>query len=195
VINPDGQEALLAGAFEVGDDIPTQFIELQLAEGWNLVALPFTPRLRDPLRLFGSDTLTVKLVKEINKGVRGRFKGIQYTYDEVTALQALEGYFVYIPSATGRSISVLGDPLASTVDLPITVGWNIIGVPDPQNAGQFRERSTLIKSVQRYDTPGQAFSSLANADFMEPGVGYFVFVKSDLTIRYTLTGEGRRTAK
>ncbi len=164
-------------------------VPINLGFGWNLVALPFLPDIQNPVALFGPGTRTVKLVKNTATATPGKpYLGITYGYVDATALEPFVGYFVFYPSAAGRSFAAYGKDPASTAigapvafnDFDLTPGWNIFGVDADTRASVFQARG--VTSIQRYDPATQKYVALSPTDALRRGVGYYAFVKTLVTL-------------
>jgi len=145
-------------------------ISLPLRPGWNTISLPVTPAIASADTALG-DAFSSLLFS---------FEPTGYAYERAETVGVGTGYFVYSDEDT--SITVSGVP-AREVSIPLSPGWNLIGVPfgeideittSPPDA-IWEEFFWFNPDLRRYETE----SSLL------PGRGYWVaaFEECDLLIR------------
>ena len=99
---------------------------LSLAPGWNFVSLPLTPHETSPSSLFVDPTTSAPLLL----GNSWNYGGDQY--DEVTAIEALVGYWLYAKDPA--TLLIDGVPIEpdsnDNVLVPLAGGWNMFGPID-----------------------------------------------------------------
>lgn len=149
-------------------DVPiTQTI--QLAQGWNLIAINLTPADNSIATLFKS--LDVTEIKTMDSFWR---KDQADVFNLLKSLTAGEGYLVNMNSAA--TLSLTGTPLTRSVQIPSGSDWQLIGNPY-QKSVPFVNLFTasdisMIKNFEGFWIPDAgAINSISS---FEVGKGYFV---------------------
>jgi hypothetical protein len=133
-----------------------QEMQLPLSRGWNLISLPFDPVTPAVADCF-SGAVTASNV--------WRWDAAAKQYRQVTAMKALEGYWVY--AAADATVTVRGTVPANTV-ISLAAGWNLVGV-----AGM----TAPAAGMQAWSTDsGSMAGAMLEVGIMEPLDGYWIFV-------------------
>lgn len=138
--------------------------ELNLQEGWNLVAFPGTPVHADIAALFAP---------LYEGGPAAVWLWDEAGYEMPGQLEPCVGYWLSATGETARNVAVVP---AFRNDVALRTGWNMIGVPYP----------TVLP-----DHPGLADTVWTFRDLryepvarLVPGTGYWVYAFADLTVAF-----------
>jgi hypothetical protein len=148
-------------------------LNLQLQPGWNMVSLPVNITLT-------KDTISSKcsLASSI-----WHYNPTTKAYETVTTLYPGLGYWINVKSActltlTGNKITIDTFPLLKT-------GTNQIGsLYDPTDFSLIRGNCNILNGPVRYNTLTDQYEG---ASVLEPGLGYFVKVGGDCSLRRILS--------
>jgi len=166
--------------------------DVDLEAGWNLLSLPIEPV--DP-----TVTEVFKLARDEGLGANGddgrrgtlrdtRRGGVIYTgavwewvpgeqgrYAQATEIHALKGLWIYVTQ--GRTVAVSGTTVANRVDL--LRGWNLVG---PAEESTPPTNSALRGHSWGWDTTQGIYVAVESPAKLEPGLGYWLFSQSALTL-------------
>jgi len=184
----DGLFAIGATAFAALNGETNSLLTLTLREGWNLISSNVTPDEPDMEVLFQSLIIPSQLLKVMDESGNamenlGSFGGWQ---NAIGDLALTEGYKVNV--TTDCLLNLEGEPAPLPMDIPLTIGWNIIGFPYPWSVTatdivqQLITRGTLIKVQDEAGRSIEDFGSYGgwvnNIGSFQPGKGYKVKVNA-----------------
>ncbi|MBI5727367.1 MAG: immune inhibitor A, partial [Ignavibacteriales bacterium] len=140
-----------------------------LSSGWNMVSVP----------LQASNMASTSIFAQATSQVYGFNNG----YVTTATLENSKGYWVRYGSAA--SVNVCGNPVTAAV--PVTAGWNMIGVydRDVQVSGIASIPANIVNSVYYGFNNGYSQAATLNA-----GKGYWVRVSQNGTLNISGTGKG-----
>ena len=146
-------------------DEATQFISIQLYNGWNVISIPGIPVETDPKLLAGPGSQIV-------------FPLYQYKevtdFQEVNQLEQGKGYWIYTHSRSGEVITPCYIP-ADRYTISVEKGWNLIGSVSGEVAfDDFKGSARLERSVFRWNSIDQQFDQVLPGT-LKPGIGYYVY--------------------
>lgn len=177
-----------ATAFAALNGESTSLLTLSLREGWNLISSNVTSAEPDMEVIFWpliSQSWLVKVMDEAGNTLEdlGDFGGWQ---NSIGDLALTEGYKVKV--TTDCRLNLEGESAPLPMDIPLTIGWNIIGFPYPWSVNamdimqQLITRGTLIKvqdetgrSIEDYGSYGGWINNIGS---FQPGKGYKVRVNA-----------------
>ena len=184
----DGLFAIGATGFAALNGETNSLLTLSLREGWNLISSNVTPDEPDMEVLFQSLIIPSQLLKVMDESGNamenlGSFGGWQ---NAIGDLALTEGYKVNV--TTDCLLNLEGEPAPLPMDIPLTIGWNIIGFPYPWSVTatdivqQLITRGTLIKVQDEAGRSIEDFGSYGgwvnNIGSFQPGKGYKVKVNA-----------------
>ena len=120
---------------------------LNLRQGWNLFAMPFSP----------PTTLTVSQPSNILGFTRyqastGQYVDLNFTASTFTTANPLSGYWLYCSAPTTVTMDGV-DQHESTLQTPLLVGWNLVGTPlstDVPTADMLYGGDTLVQAFATF---------------------------------------------
>ena len=144
---------LAAGVAYIFDIAMPTDLALGMETGWNLICLPGAPVFADSA-LGQPDTPREDSV----------WRWDQQAYLPVTEVEPYTGYWFFSAHDGLQFFTILP---AFARDLPLAVGWNVIGVP----------RSVRVDSLLDPGTDVWRFRNLRyeQTDWLDPGEGYWLF--------------------
>jgi hypothetical protein len=168
---------------------PAPPLIIPLAQGWNLVSIPYEQ----------SDTSITTVLSSID----GEYKwALSYdasdpkdpwkTYDpnrasmfnDLTDINHTMGFWIDITTPGGTSLSVSGDPPSSPTSIPLHRGWNMVGYPCVSNKTRDVALNNLfygvdITSMKYYNVTQGNLLEIANFDDpVHVGWGFWMFAPS-----------------
>jgi PKD repeat protein len=150
----------------------------QLEEGWNMISVPLTQK--DTKREVVLQTIDSNYVS-----VQGYHAGKSRPwlhwhrnkpnkFNDVIEMNHLSGY--YVDMLTPDYLVTAGK-VATSVDIGLKTGWNLIGYPSFTDLLRNDALSSIAgkyNMVERYDTVKDKEVRLSESDIMEPGLGYWI---------------------
>lgn len=150
----------------------------QLDEGWNMISVPLIQK--DTRREVVLQTLQGNYVT-----VQGYHAGKSRPwlhwhrnkpnkFNDVIEINHKNGYYV---DMTISDHLVTAGKVATSVDISLKTGWNLVGFPSLTNLLRDDALSSIAgkyNKVEYYDTGLDKEVRLSDTDFMEPGLGYWI---------------------
>ena len=161
---------------------------LDMEPGWNLVSLP-RPQL----------TTNIQTVLE---SIERRYDAVQWydildntdpwkhyhtskpsSMNDLDELNHTMGFWLHITDPEGTTLVIFGDELSSSQNIPLHLGWNLVGYPSTLNKTRDVALGTLnfgsdIDSIWTYNATIQEWVELDEpTDYYEIGQGYWVHSK------------------
>jgi hypothetical protein len=156
---------------------------LRLARGWNLISLPVEPHQPAATSVFGAGGRGPG--PDDRDAGRGAADGPVWTFDSarqrqqaVAELHALNGYWVFADS--GFDAHLRGIPVSDR-DYPLADGlpWYLVGVATRR---PFEEGPDWVSPAYGWDAVAQAYRPLRSGETLEPGRGYWLYVRNRTTL-------------
>ena len=167
----------------VETDEPAQLISIQLSGGWNLISIPGTPLNPNPHSLAGP-------------GSRIGFPLYEYDpigFQEVRELKLGKGYWIHTNNPNGEVIQVPYNSV-DRYTIRLKKGWNLIGSVSGNAAFEdFEGSAQLAPSLLRMNPITKEFSQVFPGP-LEPGIGYYVYVRVPGTLTVKVRGPGAPAA-
>ena len=172
-----------ARADTLQSEISTRYFEVQLHEGWNLIAYPLSDAF--PVeRVFGS-------IAGRSLIVRDQDGDLYYPSQRVATIGNLKpgsGLMVFVDSSTVLSFRDKGQRLSPNYKVDLQKGWNLIGyhISDPMAVEEafasIRQELTVVKDqAGNLYMPGSRANSIGQ---LKPLQGYKVYVSEPVSFSF-----------
>jgi C1A family cysteine protease len=173
------------------DDEPVEAnMTINLAEGWNIISVPFILNDNDIGTFFPADVKAhVSDVWAYNESVRGSWlyyspSGYDPSIEHLTTIEPGKGYWVYIDNEASFMVNgtIMEDGLDSSIKFD--GNWNLIGITgqEPYNVNSIFEWSTdvwtydeSVRGKWAYYSCNGYDPSIEHLTTIEPGKGYWVY--------------------
>jgi parallel beta-helix repeat protein len=156
-----------------------------LVEGWNLVSVPMVQSdtaLGTVLQTLGSNYFAVQGYHAGKSRPWLHWHRDKPNYfNDVISIDHKNGY--YVDMETGDYLVTAGR-VASTTDIALKSGWNLVGNPSLSLLTRDVALSSIAgkyNMVERFDTVTGKEVRLQSGDHMEPGLGYWIHATQDCT--------------
>jgi hypothetical protein len=164
--NGDGMAFVDMGAYEYNISRQITF-ELHLPKNWSMISLPVEPSDRRMKALFPEAEAVFEFSSQYG----------QYTpLDPNSALEAGEGYWIYLPEE--KTYSLTGSPIYHFEIPEAKGGWSMIGAcsyPSAPSVDQGTVRAIFgFSSKYNFIEPG---------DSLQPGKGYWINLSEPTALR------------
>jgi hypothetical protein len=161
----------------VDDKLYTQSLSLQ--KGWNLLSFSVAPTNTTIDTVFSSVKANVDEIKNASSFWKS---GQLSNFNSLQQISVTSSYLVNMKSAA--TLTVQGNVIGP-ISIPVSTGWNMIGVPSLTPANITTKLSIKpISSVKSFDgfwLPSGTLNSISN---FEPGKGYFIKSMNATIISY-----------
>ena len=176
---------------------------IDLTTGWNLFSLPVVPTNTAASAVLGvlddaSKTQSVFTYDAINGEWLVYHPGDPDT-SSFSTLTAGSGYWIDYLDSAPATIAGTGNLFLEGNNTPpqkeLAAGWNLIGYFQLENTTSVTANNALSTisgqwtQLRTYDNTAKQFQSVTASDFMEPGFGFWIFMKSSSFAPY-LYGPG-----
>jgi pimeloyl-ACP methyl ester carboxylesterase len=166
---------------------------IDLYYGWNLVSFPYIV----------SDTS----VEEVLSSINGKYDKVQ-TYDpwdeqdpwkhnhiakpssqnDLTDLNNSQAFWVHVTVPSGTDLVVEGDTPSSQQSISLNAGWNLVGYPSESQRLRYDALYNLnfsrnLDIIQFFNATEKTWYEMTSSDSFEPGRGYWIHAKRDITWR------------
>lgn len=162
--------------------------ELQLLQGWNLVASWVQPDATDITQVLAGVRDAIVMVKN----ERGETYIPEYDINTIGAWNPLEAYMVYVDSSAVLALE--GTETDPTTSIALDEGWNLVPYlhqatkPIEDALASVREQLVIAK-----DYAGRSFIPAYEIDdigAMRPGLGYKMFMEEPASLVYPSAPDG-----
>ena len=165
---------------------------ISMLRGWNIFSsnvLPVKPNMLEVLKPFVSSNQLIKAMDQSGNVVENSYG---YWDNYIGAIDYTRGYLAKFDSDV--TLPITGAPIVKDFDIPVTSGWNIIGMPlsSPKNVVD------VVQHIQQHDNylkvqsqTGAAFEYLPGYGWVNsigklmPGQGYRVQVEANEVIMFS----------
>ena len=178
-----------------GDNPITQTISLET--GWNIISFTAEPE-NSSLRAIVDPLITAgTLLKVQDEGGNAIEELIFGWVDDIGLMQVTEGYKIKVTA--NSELNILGKPAGTSLDIPLTSGWNIMGYPFANGQAALIVLDPLINAnnlLKVQDEAGNAIEELFFGwvddiiDFLS-GEGYMIKTNANTTLTINGINKGR----
>jgi hypothetical protein len=161
----------------------TDTLEIQFEPGWNLISSNIQPDNCEIRTLFADMTGNFALVKDVAGKVHWPGAGI-FELDSWT-IESAYSIYMYRPD----SLQIVGTRVAvAETPIELTQGWNVMAHLPETAMPVVEALSALADNVRMVKTmDGRLFwpdEGINNIGYMEPGVGYYIYVNEPTIFYY-----------
>ncbi|HCQ63299.1 hypothetical protein A3K28_00910 [Candidatus Azambacteria bacterium RIFOXYB1_FULL_40_33] len=177
---------------------------ISLTTGWNLISLPVVPTDTNASAVLGTvlnDSAKIETIWKYDPeaGTWGAYHPGVGMLSDFSDMTAGEGYWINYLSSTAGTIAGTGNLFQEGNSAPpqktLAAGWNLIGYYQLENVINTTATKALSSvsgqwtQLRTYDNSLKQFQSVTESNYMKPGEGYWIFMKSSSYAPY-LYGPG-----
>ena len=162
---------------------------ITLHYGWNLVSFPYLVTDTNIQNVLGSIDGKYDRVQVYDPS-ESPPKWLNYNVlkpsstNQLSQLDNKIGFWIHVTESNGADLLVTGDAPATSQQINLRSGWNLVGYPSTSDRLRDDALNNLefgvdVEMIQGFDSINKIHKNLESADSMEPGQGYFILANYD----------------
>jgi parallel beta-helix repeat protein len=159
-------------------------LSINLEPGWNLISLPriqTDPALNTVLNSIEGDYDAVQWFNTTDSKDQWKHHHISKPQhlNDLEEINHSIGFWIHVTNPNGTTLLVYGDVFSSPEDIPLYIGWNMVGFPSLSNKNRASGLNNLdfgteVDAIWTFDAATQTWEEVGSSDSFILEKGYWV---------------------